>query len=195
MDIAKFVEKVQNVIFKPEETFKNLSEEKEEFLELFVSYFLPLAGLSVIGYFISGMRFSASHGVAFLILYAIFYSANYFVSSYVSQFLSKNFGGSPELESSAKLIAYSSTPSLFAGFFVFIPILGGLISLAGLVYSVYLFYLGAIEFLKIPKEKVIGFIVVFVIVELIALGIVYTIISAIILGAIGTGYIARRGFF
>ncbi len=195
MDIAKFVEKVQNVIFKPEETFKNLSTEKEEFLDLFVNYFLPLAGISVIGNFISGVRWSVAYGIGLLILFAIVYSANYFVSSYIAQFLSKNFNGSPELESSAKLIAYSSTPTLFAGFFTFIPILGGLIGLAGFIYSVYLFYLGSLIFLNIPKEKVIGFIIVFAIVDLIALGAIYAIISAIVLGAIGTGYIARRGYF
>ncbi len=195
MDFGKIFSTAQEIILKPFEAFNKLKDENVKWMELFVNYFIVLAGIAVIGNFISGIRFSVSYGIGLLIVFAAVYAAQYFISVYVASFLSKNFDGSGDLDSCGKLIAYSATPALIASFFTFIPVLGALLSLAGLVYSIYLFYVGSQVFLGVPKDKSVGFVIVFAIVDIIAVSIVYFILGAIIIGSYGTGMVVRRGMF
>lgn len=134
MDI---VQKIQNILLKPKETFVTLKAEKQDLMSLLTGYVLLLAALPAIGSALGMIRFP-SWAIRMAIVGYVTALAVYFAGAFLLQVLSKNFGGNGDLAQAAKTIAYSMTAGWVAGIATFIPVLGMLISLAGGIYSLYL---------------------------------------------------------
>ncbi|MEO7210063.1 MAG: YIP1 family protein, partial [Chitinophagaceae bacterium] len=92
-----------------------------------------------------------------------------------------------------QLVVYASTPSLVAGLFAFLPLLSSIVVLAGVVYTIYLWYLGLGPIKNTPEDKK----VVYLLVTYAVLLVVYLILSAILalilipifgLGALAGGF-------
>jgi hypothetical protein len=78
-----------------------------------------------------------------------------------------------------KIAVYSMTPMWVAGVLYIIPFLGILVIIAGL-YGLYILYLGfAAPLMDTPKEKVMGYLILSIVVV-----VVLSIIFGVILGAI-----------
>jgi hypothetical protein len=65
------------------------------------------------------------------------------------------------------LVAYSSAPVWAAGALLIVPGLGWLATLAGVLYAIYLFWLGLPIVLHTPREQIVPFMVVSAIVMLV----------------------------
>jgi hypothetical protein len=93
---------------------------------------------------IFGIRFHPSflsvvtHAVA---SYALGLIAIYLMAMVLDE-LAIRFGGERSRTQAFKLVAYSGTAAWLAGVFALLPALGGLLAVVGVLYSLYLLYLG-----------------------------------------------------
>lgn len=179
MDFGKIIKLVQGIILKPKETFVSVKDDKPVWTSLFVNYVLILIALPAIGNFLMWIRWSGSWAVRSLIMQYILAGLSFVLLMYLMQVLSKSFGGNGDLSQSAKTIAYSLTPAWIAQFFMFIPILGWLISLAGGIYALIVLYHAIIVFMDVPKDKSIGFEIIFIIVSIVVMVILSMILFPI----------------
>ncbi|MBN8577553.1 MAG: YIP1 family protein [Cytophagales bacterium] len=160
------IDRAKNILLTPKTEWNVIAGETTPLATLFTSYVLPLIVVSTIGSFLSGVLFTGAFG--FGVTYAIkgaiitFISASvsYFVSVYVIDWLAPQFNSEKDLTKSAQLVAYANTPSYLAGLLDFIPVLSMLIRLAGVVYAVYLIYLGLEPLKKTPEDKKIIYLIV-----------------------------------
>jgi hypothetical protein len=188
MDI---VSRIQQIILKPKEEWIKIKEEKITLAELFTSYAMILLAIPAIAQFIGmslvGRRIPFAGwyrmGVGSGLLYAIFFYVFSLVSVYVFGIiinaLAPTFSSKSGATDAMKLAVYSMTPVWVAGVLYIIPFLGWLVILAGL-YAIYVLYLGfACPMMETPKEKVVAYLIV----SLVVVAILWVVV-AIILGAI-----------
>ncbi len=183
--------RVQNIIIRPKEEWLKIKEETIDIKTLFISYAAILAAIPAVANFI-GMSFIGRRipflgwyrmGIARGIVYAIF---SYILSlvavallGFVIKALAPSFSSTPNLIQAMKLAAYSFTPAWLAGVFYIIPALSPLVFLASL-YGLYLLYLGiAAPLLETPKDKIIGYFIVILVVSIVIVAIFSLILSAI----------------
>lgn len=87
-----------------------------------------------------------------------------YVMALVIDALAPTFGGQKDRVQALKTIAYSYTAAWVAGVGVLVPVLGGLIALAGGIYAIYLLYLGLPSTMRCPPQKAAGYTAVVVII-------------------------------
>jgi len=85
------------------------------------------------------------------------------VVAFIVNALAPSFAGQKDSIQSLKVVTYSYTASWIAGIAVLLPGLGALIMLAGLVYGIYLLYLGLPVLMRAPPDKAVGYTVVVVV--------------------------------
>jgi hypothetical protein len=189
------VDRAKNIILKPVDEWNVIAEEPASVSGLFTNYAMVLAAIPLFaGIVFTGalgmsagslggmgggamtMGFTAVAGMA-VIGYVLSLVTLYLMSLIVNT-VSPSFNGKSELTQSTKLMAYASTPTWVAGLVAWVPILGGLVSLAAIAYVVYLIYLGLKPVLGVPQEKVAGFTVVIVLIYI----VLTMVVSGIIIG-------------
>jgi hypothetical protein len=188
MDI---VSRTQQIILKPKEEWTKIKEEKITLAELFTSYAMILLAIPAIAQFIGmslvGRRIPFAGwyrmGIGSGLLYAIFFYVFSLVSVYVFGIiinaLAPTFSSKSGATDAMKLAVYSMTPVWVAGVLYIIPFLGWLVILAGL-YAIYVLYLGfSCPMMETPKEKVLAYLIV----SLVVVAILWVVV-AVILGAI-----------
>jgi hypothetical protein len=188
MDI---VNRTQQIILKPKEEWIKIKEEKITLAELFTSYAMILLAIPAIAQFIGmslvGRRIPFAGwyrmGIGSGLLYAIFFYVFSLVSVYVFGIiinaLAPTFSSKSGATDAMKLAVFSMTPVWVAGVLYIIPFLGWLVILAGL-YAIYVLYLGfSCPMMETPKEKVLAYLIV----SLVVVAILWVVV-AVILGAI-----------
>lgn len=190
MDI---VARAQAIVLKPKEEWVKIKGESTTVAQLFTSYAVLLAAIPAIAQFIGnglvGKRIPFAGWVRFPIGSALFQAILYYVFTLVSVYvfgivinaLAPSFGSKQSPETAMKLAVYSMTPMWIGGIFYIIPFLGFLAWLASL-YGLYVLYLGFDNpLMDTPKEKVVGYLLVSIVVI-----VVLSLVVALVLGAIFT---------
>ena len=111
-----------------------------------------------------------------------------YVFGIVINALAPSFGSKQDLPSAMKLAVFSMTPGWIAGVLYIIPMLGVLVILASL-YGIYVLYLGFnTPLMETPKDKVIIYLVVSIVVVTVLMIVVSVILGAIFtVGTVGRG--------
>ena len=173
-------ERVKNILITPKTEWEVIKAENTNLQVLFVSYVLPLSLLAAAGVFLHGLIFPGVSGLKFFIVSAIItFVANavsFFLSSYIIDALAGSFNSEKAINKSAQLVAYSSTPSYIASLLSFVPGIGTLISIAGMIYGIYLMYLGIGPLKKTSEEQKVAYMVV---AYLVIIAIYFVIAAAI----------------
>ncbi len=196
------VNRAMSMINKPKEEWAIIANEYATVGGLFTGYaailaLLPLIGsilfLGLLGLGATGMGGAAvmGMGLSFIAVTAV---VSYFVGlgllwlvSFIVSSIAPSFNGKQDMVQATKLMVYSATPTWLAGIVSGIPVLGILVSLAAIVYAVYLIYLGVKPVLSVPDDKVAGMSVVTVLIYIIASIVVGGIIAATIMATMFTG--------
>ncbi len=196
------VNRAMSMITKPKEEWAVIASEPATVGGLFTGYaailaLLPLIGsilfLGLLGLGATGMGGAAvmGMGLSFIAVTAV---VSYFVGlgllwlvSFIVSSIAPSFNGKQDMVQATKLMVYSATPTWLAGVVSGIPVLGILVSLAAIVYAVYLIYLGVKPVLSVPDDKVAGMSVVTVLIYIIASIVVGGIIAATIMATMFTG--------
>ena len=183
------VQRVQDILFKPKETWPVVAAEPGDTASLYKNYILILAaiapiagfiGMSLVGIGAFGMnvRIPILSGlVSAVVSYAVSL-AMVFVLALIVDALAPTFGGTKNQFNALKVVAYSMTAGFVAGVLGLLPSLSVLGILASL-YGIYLLYTGLPVLMRCPPEKAVAYTVVVTICGIVA-GIVVGSIVAMV---------------
>jgi hypothetical protein len=187
------VSRAQGIILKPKEEWAKIKEEPSSITSLFTSYAVILAaipaiagfiGRAFVGYsapFVGWIRWGTGKAFLYAIFSYIFSLIGVYIIGLIINFLAPNFSSKKDNVQAMKLAIYSMTPGWVAGALNILPVLGILVAIASL-YGLYLLYVGiSTALMETPKEKVLSYFVVIIIVSIIVL-----VILGVILGSIFT---------
>jgi len=187
------VARAQAILMKPKEEWVKIKGESTPIAQLFTGYAVLLAAVPAIAQFIGNglvgkkipfvgwVRYPVGSALFQAILYYIFTLVTIYVFGLVINALAPSFGSKQSLENAMKLAVYSMTPMWIGGVFYIIPFLGFLAILASL-YGLYILYLGFDNpLMDTPKDKVVGYLLVSIVVV-----VVLSLVVALVLGAIFT---------
>lgn len=184
------VARAQAIILKPKEEWLKIKAETTTVKDLFMSYALFLAAIPAVAQFIGNAligRRLPFYGwyrwnIGTALIYAVFMYiaalATVYILGLIIDALAPNFASQKNQLSAMKLAVFSMTPGWVAGALYIVPFLGILAAL-GSLYGLYILYLGfSAPLMETPKDKVIGYFVVSLVVA-----IVLTAVFGLILGA------------
>jgi len=184
------VQRVQAIILKPKEEWVKIKSEQMTVNQLFMSYAVILAaipavaqfiGFGLIGHkvpFVGWYRFSLGTALLRAIFSYILSLAAVYVFAIVINALAPNFSSAQNLPNAMKLAVFSMIPGWVAGVLNIVPDLGFLVILASL-YGLYVLYLGfATPMMETPKEKVMGYFVVCIVVAVVLMAVAGLIVGA-----------------
>lgn len=187
------VARVKGILLKPKEEWVKIKAETHTVMGLFTSYVMILAaipavanfiGLALIGQripFYGWYRYKIGNAFLYMIVSYILSLVSVYLLGIIINALAPTFASKQDINNAMKLAVFSMTASWVGGVFYIIPVLGILSLLAGL-YGLYILYLGFDNpLMDTPKEKVIGYFVVSLVVA-----IVLIVVISLILGAIFT---------
>lgn len=146
------------------------------------SAFLAGAMTSVLGFHL-GMTYWLGSTVLSWVLSLV----GIYVAAFIVNALAGSFGSTKSGINAFKLVVYGYTGTWVGGLFAVIPILGGLVAIAGAVYSVYLFYLGLPKMMGTPKEKVVGYMLVSALIMIVIYVLIGLVVGAISMALFVTG--------
>lgn len=193
MDI---VQRVQSIILKPKEEWVKIKAEPSTVAGLFTSYAMILAAIPAVCQFLGNIlvgrrlpmvgvfRWSIGRALGNAVVSYVFALITVYLFALIINELAPNFGSTKNMTSALKLSVYSMTPGWVAGIFFIIPglwILGILASL----YGLYVLYLGFdTPMMETPKDKVVGYMAVSIVVVI----VLYVIFSLILGGIFAVRY-------
>lgn len=160
------VDRVKNILLTPRTEWPVIAGETATVQGLYTGYIMILAAIGPVALALRLGLFGMGLGIA-LVSYVIALVMA-FVLAWIVDALAPNFGGEKGLERSLQLVAYAFTAAWVAGIFHLVPFVGSLLSLAGSLYSLYLFSLGAPVLRKCAPDKAVVFTVVMVLCGIVA---------------------------
>jgi len=192
------MDRVKNILTNPKVEWEVINTETATVKGLLTSYVLPLSLLAAAASFLKFFVFSSLFGIAYSIAYTVFAIVVtilvFVIATYVIDALAPSFKSEKDINKSAQLVAYAGTAGYVAGLFSFIPILGGLLSLAGAVYSIYLFYLGIGPLKKTPEDQKVVYIIVYILVSWAIYIVLFSVVAGALFSSLITGAAAASMF-
>ncbi len=189
MDFNKLFARVKGILLTPKTEWPVIAGEPTTVADLYKGYIVWLAAIPPLFAFLLMARFAPGFALTQLIVQYALTLAMIYVVALITDALAPNFGGSKDKVQALKTIAYSITASCVAGVAAILPLIGLLIGLAALVYTIYLLYLGLPHTMKCPPDRAGGYTAVIVVVTLIA-GL---LIGAVVGAVTGGGMFMRGG--
>lgn len=187
------VERVKNILLAPVSEWEKIKNETYTPADLYSKYAVILAAIPAIAGFIGMVVIGQSLGIlgtfrwpigsalTWAVLTYVLALGGAFVFALVMDNLAPSFGGSKDLNTALKVVIFSSTAAWVGGILSIVPSLAMLGMLVG-IYSLYLLYLGVKSQMNIPADKLIGFIAVSIIVDLVIVFIAQYLVRAIVFG-------------
>jgi hypothetical protein len=175
VDLNKLMARAKAILLTPKTEWPVIAAEPDTVGGLFTHYIAILAlvpaicgflRMSVIGIsmpFLGSYRIGMGAGLSSAVLTYVLGLVGVFVMSLIVNALAPTFGGQKDRVQALKVVAYSYTAGWVASLISLVPGLMLLASLAGLVYGLYLLYLGLPHTMKCPPERAVGYTVVSVI--------------------------------
>ncbi|HKE95755.1 MAG TPA: Yip1 family protein, partial [Povalibacter sp.] len=197
VDLNKLIARVKAILLTPKTEWPVIAEEPATVASLYKNYILIIAAIpalfhflkwSVIGVsmpFVGTMRFGIGMGIGNMLVQYGMSLVMTFVVALIADALAPSFGAQKNQTQALKAVAYAATASSVASVAQIVPWLGGLIMLAGLIYTIYLLHLGLQHTMKAPQDKAAGYTAVVVIVAIV-LGFLIAFVVGTVTG-IGAG--------
>jgi hypothetical protein len=206
VDINKIIGRAKSILLSPKTEWPAAAAEPETVGGLYSGYIVVLSAIPAIVTFLSlsligsavnlitGFRYGIVYSLVFTILSYLLGLVSVYISALVVDALAPSFGAEKNLVQALKAVAYSYTAVWVASIIGIVPGLGILAALAGLIYTVYLLYLGLQYTMKCPTEKAIGYTAVSIIVAIVLVWVVRLVTFGIV-GVTGLGTAAALGAF
>lgn len=184
-DIAR---RALNLLLHPAETWDAIEAEPDTIERLFRYWVMPLAAIPAVAGALGRISFGSERifGIRFyrpnfmwavgdaIASYALTLVSVYLLALVIDQF-ALQFGGERSRTQAFKVAAYSGTAFWVAGVFGLLPNVGGLFILLGLLYSLYLLYLGLPKLMRSAPAFNLNYF---------ALTLVAAILMAAVIGAV-----------
>jgi len=193
---AGLIARVQGMLMKPAVEWDVIDGESATVPGLFTGYACILAAIipimsalagilafSALGALHSIVPFAAHLGPVAVIGGAVvsYVSAllTTFAVGFIIDALAPSFDGQRSQIQGMKLAVYSWTAVWVSGIALIIPLLGGLVVIAALFYSLYAFWIGAPKLMKVPAEKASGYALVCMLASLVAGAVIWWVLHAV----------------
>ena len=184
------IDRIKNILVTPKEEWPRIAAEAATVQSLYLRYILILAAIGPLATFVSfavlGLGFGLGAAI-FAYLHALIGVA---IVALIVDALAPRFGGTRDYVGALKLAAYSLTALWVAQIALLIPVAGALIALIGLVYSLYLFFLGVPVLGKSTTEKALPFTIVVVVCAIVVMYLIGLIARTLGFGFGAAGPIA-----
>lgn len=192
MDFGKIIDRIKNILTTPKTEWPVIAAEPATVNGLYTGYIAILAALPAIASFIKGslighslfgvtVRSPVGMGIVGMILQYLLALVLVYVMALIINALAPTFGGKKDMVQALKTITYAWTASWIAGIAVILPWIGMLILIVGLVYAIYLFYLGLPSTMKCPADKAGGYTAVSIVITVV-LGWIFALIVGSVVG-------------
>jgi hypothetical protein len=190
MQLSFVFNRTKNFFLNPKPEWQTIQSETHTRETVLKNYAIPIITFmvicSILGSFMMVSKFWYTC-VKAIGLFAFTYAGLY-ISAIIINEVTSSFNARKDLNTTFKLVIYSSTASFFMSALVLLWPPLALFSVFGL-YSVYLYWIGASVLLDIPKDDKLGFVVVscliitgiYTILWLILEGILFTVFAVSIL--------------
>jgi len=193
------INRAKNMIISPKTEWDVAAAENTPPAQVITGYVLPLAGAAALALFIGmaliGAMFFGAAGIGASLVAAIWQVVmavvGVFVLAFIIDNLAPTFAGTKGFAQAVKVSAYSYTPVWVFGLLMIIPPLGGLAVFIGMLYGLYLLYLGLPRLMRAPQEKAVPYTVV-VIVCAIVLGVILMFLGTMVGVGGGMGMMGRH---
>jgi len=193
MDFAKTTERVKAILTNPRAEWPVIAAEPASVGSLYTGYITFLAALpaiagfikgSLIGYSMLGVttRRPIAAGIGTMLLTYLLTLVVVYIMALIISALAPSFGGRRDSVQALKSIAYAWTAAWVAGIAIIVPWLGAIIAVAGVIYAIYLLYLGLPQTMRCPPEKAGVYTAVSVIIAM----VLSWIVGLLVAGTIGT---------
>jgi hypothetical protein len=153
------IAKAKGLLVEPGKTWDAIAAEPMTLGGVFAGYVLPLAALpsiaSAIGTFLGGnMPNFGELAISYIIAVV-----SVLIMGKIMPPLAARFGAAPDGNAGMKLAAFAPTGAWVGGLALIVPSIGGLLALAGALYTLYLFYDGAQRLFPVEpvKARMLGF--------------------------------------
>jgi hypothetical protein len=179
MDLNKVIQRARSLLVSPRTEWPVIAAEPATVTDLYREYIAIMAAIppvcefvkvSLLGYAWHGFRVyrrGIGAGLVDAIVEYVIALIAVYVLAVIIESLASNFGAQPNRVQALKVVGYSYTASWVAGFAQILPGLYGLFALAGVIYSVFLLYLGLPSAMKVPPEQAGGYTAVIAIIALV----------------------------
>lgn len=193
MDFGKILSRIKAILATPQTEWPVIAAEPATTAGLFRGYIAIVAALPVIAHFIRGsligyggwgvhVHTPIGQGLMGMLLHYLLTLLLTYVMALIVNALGTTFGGQKDPVQALKTVAYAWTAGWVASIAIIIPWLGWLIAIAGVIYGIYLLYLGLPHTMRCPPDKAGGYTVVTVLIAI----VLSWIVGLIIAGLIGT---------
>jgi hypothetical protein len=183
MDLRKLAQRVKGILLKPRAEWPVIAGEPASVASLYKGYILELAAIPAIcGLIVAAGDMPMARAFVVALVSYVVSLAMVFLTALVIEALASRFGGEKSRVQALKAAAYAFTASWVAGIGVLIPALSGVIALVGLVYAIYLLYLGLPETMKSPAARAGGY-TASTVVAVIAIGVIVGLVTGGIFGS------------
>lgn len=154
----QLIARVKGMILAPDQEWRIIQGEPVELVPLFTRYVMILAAIPAIAGMLMMMMFGFFFtAITGAIVGYILSVAGVFVTAKIIEILAPNFGGPQDGDAALKLAAFAPTAAWVAGAAIIVPVLGGLVALAGALYALYTLYRGVPVVMRVPQERALTF--------------------------------------
>ena len=193
MDFAALIGRVQRLLLSPVTEWDAISSEPADVQKIYMNYVGPLVIAAALATALGLLLFGANAGfmtirmpfgtiLTFLILNIVLTLVSVYISAYVINALAPQFGGTQDMGQAFKVAAYSPTATWVAGLVTILPQLAIVVWL-GVLYSLYLLYLGLPKLMKPAADKTVPYTIAVVVVMIVIYIVVGGIVGAIAFGS------------
>lgn len=192
------VERAKNILISPAKEWEVIKQENLTVPQIYLNYAVILAAIPAIAGFIGYSIFGISAGfinyhvpvglgILWLVLTYVLSLVGIYIVALSADLLAPSFGATKDMVASTKAIVFAETPVWVAGILYIVPSLGILATLAG-IYGLVLLFMGLKTVKEVPKEKMVGYFILVLIISVVVMVLVGTIASAIAFAGLFTSY-------
>lgn len=184
-----FVGRIQRLLTQPKWEWQAIEQEPSPAMATFTKWAVPLAaigpvagliGMQVFGVGAFGFHYRPSI-LSSVLTAALQYAGaltGVWILALIVDLLANAFNSPKDLNQSMKLAVFSAIPGWLAGVLGIIPMLSWL-SLIGVIYGLYLFFVGLPILKRSPPDKAVGYAIVSIVLDIVAYFVIAAIVGAI----------------
>ncbi len=184
------VARIKNILITPKPEWEVIKTENISVMDMVLKYTIILAAITPIAGFIGlslvgvstmfgNFALPVGFGIKYAIFTYIFSIAGVFITAFIIDFLAPNFGSTKDFTASMKVVVFAQTASWIAGIVMILPSLSIIATLAG-IYTLVLMYWGLQCVKSVPKDKMVAYYVIVLIVAIVVYVLIGLLVNAIV---------------
>lgn len=190
--LTPVVDRARRLLLDPKAEWPRIDAEGTTPKGIFTSYVMIVAAIPAVAYALMMILFMPSLPGVFgfsipsilagTVVQYLLSLAGVYVMSLIIDALAPSFGGTKDSLKALKVAAYYPTAVWVASAALVIPFIGLLIVLVGLVYSLYLLYIGLPVLMKNPPDKTAPYFVVLLLIAIVVFWLINMIVNRVVYG-------------